>query len=274
MSLRLGVSHAHANRPEQLLDGARHLAELLQARLSEPTSVVVANDYHDLLAKTLDGEIDVAWMPPLVYAAAIASGATLVAVNRRKGAVTYRACLLVRSDSPVKEVSDMRKLRAAWTDPDSACGYLLPRMYLRASGADLRDVFVSERFYGSATAACSAVADGDADVCSSFVTEATAHDHAQVLADVAKVYPDSATRLRVLAVTTSIPSDGMVVGPHIGVTRRQALGEALFGLHASDGGGAVLKQLMNSDQLVAPSENVQGRIAVLRQQLGDSAIRR
>jgi phosphate/phosphite/phosphonate ABC transporter binding protein len=274
MSLRLGVSYAHANTPAELLDGARRLCELLRACLTQPVSVVVADDYSDLLAQTLDGQIDVAWMPPLVYAGAIAAGATLLAINRRKGSVTYRACLLVRDSSPIRAVSDVRRLRAAWTDPNSACGYLLPRMYLRASGADVHDAFVSERFYGSATAACNAVASGEADLCSSFVTEATAHDPVQVLADVARVYPESASQLRVLAVTTSIPSDGIVVGPHIGEARRQPLSEALFRLHSLAGGAAVLKQLMNSDQLVPPGDNVLNRIAILRQQLGDSAIRR
>src|SRR5579863_1749564 len=171
MPLRFAVSRAHGSSEARLSAGCRQLVDQLALTLAQPIELVLLRDYEEQLSALLEARVECAWMPPLTLARAITGGARLVAVNQRGGALTYRAGLLVRAEAPIHSLRDLSRLRAAWADPSSASGYLLPRLYLRASGVDLAQAFATERFFGSPSAACAAVADGDADLCASFVTE-------------------------------------------------------------------------------------------------------
>ncbi len=265
MGLRFGVSRSHSNAA--LLLGVRQLSEVLASAIKVDVKSVVAADYDQLLVALTNGSVDFAWMPPLVCARASAQGATVVAVNERHGAITYRAGILVRADSNFRSIADLRHVRAAWTDPSSAAGCVLPRLYLRAHGGDLRALFASEKYYGSSSFACGAVADGEADVCSSFVTEIAADDPVLALTDVARVYVAASWRLRVLAMTESIAADGIVTGPQLASELRPRLCEALLKLHTMPGGAKALAELMNSDRLVRSTSTVERSVTLLRQRL-------
>ena len=265
MSLRFGVSRSHSN--VALLDGVRELSQLLRTALEIEVKPVVLGDYEQLLKAITTGGIDFAWMPPLICARAKDSGAMLVAVNQRSGAVTYRSALLVRADAPYRTIADLVGARAAWTDPNSAGGCVLPRLYLRAHKVDLNVALASERFYGSAAISCGAVANNEADLCASFVTEAHANDPVRALGDVATVYSAAPWRFRILAITESIASDGIVVGSHVPKTTRLQIGAALLDLHVTPGGSQVLRHLMSSDRLVQPTEAVQRSIALMRHRM-------
>jgi phosphate/phosphite/phosphonate ABC transporter binding protein len=264
--LRFGVSRSHSN--VALLDGVRRLVRVLAIALKGEVKSVVVADYEHLLTATLDGSVDFAWMPPLIHARATASNrAILSTVNERKGAVTYRSGIVVRADSPYKKLSDLRGVRAAWTDPNSAGGCVLPRLYLRAHGVDLAAAFVSEKYYGSGSVACGALANDEADLTSSFVNESTAHDLTLALNDIAVVYSAAPWRFRILAITESIASDGIVVGNHIDKVTQLRIRQALLQLHTISDGAAVLQQLMNSDRLVATTEAVEKSIVLMRHRM-------
>src|SRR4051794_1186678 len=169
-ALTFGISRSHAGH--DLDAGARLFAEALTARIGRKLSVTVTPDYERLLDGVLVGGIAVAWMPPLMHVRAAHQGAPLAAVSQRGGALAYRAALLVRADSHRTTVRGLRGARAAWADPYSASGYLFPQLHLLAAGVDPRYDLESEKFHGSAAAACRAVVDGDADVAAHYISDA------------------------------------------------------------------------------------------------------
>ncbi len=62
--LAFGVSRSHSNLA--LLEGVRQLGHVLHQQLHVAVKPVVVSDYEQLLAATTNGNIDLAWMPPLV----------------------------------------------------------------------------------------------------------------------------------------------------------------------------------------------------------------
>jgi phosphonate transport system substrate-binding protein len=256
--LRFGISQGHGGTT--LLEGARVFAQALSSELGRGVRVHVTDDYEGLLRATLDGTVEVAWMPPFLHLAATAKGAHLVAVCERGGAITYRSALVVRADSRYGELRDLGGARAAWSDRRSAAGYVFPRLLIERSGVELG----GETFVGSPRAVCAAVMGGHADVGACFVSEAAADDRARLVSDVERVYPAAAGQLRVLGVTDPIPPDGIVVAAHVAADSCERVGEAVLGFHRRAEGREALHKLLFAEKLAPVTDAVGRVIAELR----------
>jgi len=161
---------------------------------------------------------------------------------------------LVRDDSPFVAVGDLRGARVAWADPSSASGHLFARLHLLGAGIDPPRDLGGEKFLGSAEAACAAVSDGKADLCACYVSDAAGANPLRALADVRRTLGAAAAKLRVLAVTASIPPDGVVLAPTLDGWRQAKLRDTLLALHERTGGARAIAELMQAERL-APVTN-------------------
>jgi phosphonate transport system substrate-binding protein len=266
-ALTFGLSRSHAGH--DLDAGARLFADALAARLGRKLAVTVTPDYERLLDGVLMGGVSVAWMPPLLHVRAALEGAPLAAVCERNGALAYRAALLVRADSHRTTVRSLRGARAAWADPYSASGFLFPQLHLLAAGVDPRYDLASEKHAGSAAAACRAVADGDADVCAHYVSDAAGaarHDGWKLAQlELRQSLGDHVgAQLRILDVTDPIPPDGMVLAPPLDGRLQATLRDALLSLHDDAAGARALHVLAQADRLMPVTGDVVKIIARLR----------
>jgi phosphate/phosphite/phosphonate ABC transporter binding protein len=126
--------------------------------------------YHRLLEAMDVGDVDVAWLPPILAATAMIRGlAVPFALPVRGGVTSYSTALFARDDSRLRAVEDLAGVRAAWVDRQSASGYLLIRAHLRALGVDIERAISADRFTGSHEEVAQAVLDGSADVGASYV---------------------------------------------------------------------------------------------------------
>ncbi len=266
-ALTFGLSRSHAGR--DLDTGARQFADALSARAGKKIGVTITPDYERLLDGLLLGAVSVAWMPPLLHVRAADKGAPLACVSQRAGALSYRAALLVRADSHRTSVRALRGGRAAWADPYSASGYLFPQLHLLAAGVDPRYDLASERYHGSAAAACRAVVDGDADVAAHFISDAAgaARDGNWRIGqlELRQALGDAiGSQLRILDVTDPIPPDGMVLSPPLDGRLQAVLRDALLSLHELDAGARALHNLVQADRLMPVTGDVVRIIARLR----------
>lgn len=249
-----------------IIEGANAIVAALSVRLGRPVRLKVLEDYTDLLAATTAGTVLLAWLPPLIHIDAVDAGARLVAVPERGGSLTYRAALLVRSDSRYHRTTDLAGARMAWTDPVSAAGHIYPKLLLGDAG--LPAAQLSERFVGSFRAACASVADGTTDACACFVSEDSHRSPTNMLADIARVFPAAPWRLRVLDVTESIPPDGLVIAPAVEAALARSIADALLALADDPTGRDGIGKLLMATRLVAPTPLVDRALARLRQLRG------
>jgi phosphonate transport system substrate-binding protein len=258
VSIRFGVSGLN------LLEPAGAFASALAEMCGVALRPWVATDYDHLLEAVGSGSVGVAWMPPLLHARASSGGAVLAALCERKQSLTYRSALVVRHASNFYGVSGpaLAGARVAWVDPRSTGGYLFPRMHLTAAGVDPKLHLAGEEFYGSYPRAAMAVVRSEADLCPCHVSESAAGDAQVALAEVRRVVGVADAPLRVLAITDSIPADGIVLGP--AVAEKDALLRGLLRLHERIEGAQALRALTNADRLVAPTAEVQHILARLR----------
>jgi phosphonate transport system substrate-binding protein len=262
-----GISRSHAGH--DLDAGARRFADALGAVVGRRLQVTVTRDYERLLDGVLVGAISVAWMPPLIHARAAQHGALLACVSERAGGLTYRAALLVRNDSHRATLDSLRGARAAWADPFSASGYLFPQLHLLAAGVDPRYDFASESFHGTVARAARAVAEGEADLCAHYISDAAGASPAEhwklAHLELRRTLGDAvADQLRVLDVTDPIPPDGMVLSPPLAGLAQASLRDALLQLHQRPGGKEALHRLLQADRLAPVTGEVARIIARLR----------
>jgi phosphate/phosphite/phosphonate ABC transporter binding protein len=241
-TISVGMTRAKSQDWPDLLAGA------LARGLGSPVVATMTEDYDQLLRQVIAGAVDVAWLPPLLHARAAEQGARLVALPQRGGWLTFRSALLVRKDDPVKSVAALRGVRAAWRDRASASGYLFPRLELAARGAPPEKAFASEKFYGSVMDAALAVVNGEADLCTCFVSDA-ARDPERAADEIRTALGDAAAKLRVLHVTDPIPPDGFVVAGRVSDEERAVITAALLGMHGSPEGRKVLEVVLQAERL-------------------------
>ncbi len=200
-SFRLGISPARdvaATRARALL-----LADAIGEVLRRPVELHAAPDYRSLVASMSSGDTHLAWLPPLAAAEAVGRGAIRpLAVAVRGGRSAYGSALFTRADGKIVSVADLRGVRAAWVDVQSAGGYAAIRAALRAQGVRLVDAFSQETFLRSYTEVARAVLEGRADVGATHIDR---EDERVLDAGWRGVAEDSA--FRVVAECASIPSD-------------------------------------------------------------------
>jgi len=137
--------------------------------LSERAGVTLvrrhARSYDELVKLLRAGELDVAWLPPIPFARLDEENVVRALVcAERGGHDQYVSVLVVRKDSAIQVLNDVRGRRIAWVDPLSTTGYVVPRMRLAARFPTSSQVFASETFFGSHAAVARAVLEGMADV--------------------------------------------------------------------------------------------------------------
>ena len=129
---------------------ADDLARAAGEYLHTDVEVHRATDYRVLASSLEQGRIDVAWVPPVGAARLVTSGVVReLALTMRNGQSTYLTGLFALRSSKIETPADLRGVRAAWVDRESASGYIVIRAALRAAGVSLVQAFSEEHFVRS-----------------------------------------------------------------------------------------------------------------------------
>lgn len=103
-----------------------------------PADYALFSTYEALDAALLSGAIDIAWNAPLAQAQTlIQSGGACRALAMRDTDREVTTVMVVRADSPITGVADLRGKRLALGQPDSSELALIPRHQLRQDGLDV-----------------------------------------------------------------------------------------------------------------------------------------
>lgn len=205
------------------------LCELASTALGVRFKPIMTTSYDELAEAIGDGEVGVAWLPPVPTVELEGRGAvSILAIPARRGGTSYHAAFIVRRGGP-KTLAELRGRRAAWTQRDSASGYLIPRMHLAAQGFDVLRFFARELFVHSHAGVVEAVVSGDADVGAAwcYVDGATGKIARSAWQD------DAGANLRpieVLATTSAIPNDAIVASSQVQAATRSGLTRWLLSL--------------------------------------------
>lgn len=169
----------------------------------------------DLSSDLAEGHIQLAMMGAVSYIEARQEhGAVILARGLNlAGRGEYQSFIVVRPDSPLRELVDLRGHRLAFGSRDSTQGHLIPRIMLARLGIDLQDLG-GYGYTGSHEACANAVLSRGFDACG--LQDTMAQDMART------------GLLRVLAHSRDYPSSGVVASAELDAARRERIRSALL----------------------------------------------
>jgi phosphate/phosphite/phosphonate ABC transporter binding protein len=203
--------------------GVRSIIRWIGARAGIELVRFQVPSYEALARQMLGGALHVAWLPPIVFVRLEREGVAVPLVTNQRGTSDgYQSVLLVRASSSIWTLDALRGASAAWVDPMSASGYVLPRLQLAALGLDPRTLFGVERFYGSHAGVVRALLDGTVDVAATFAGSGDGIVSRRSFMP----EPEPSDELRVLATFGEIPADLIAVRHDVADDARASLASA------------------------------------------------
>ncbi|SMC26265.1 phosphonate transport system substrate-binding protein [Clostridium acidisoli DSM 12555] len=240
---QLTVEFVPSQNAETLEAKAKPLEKLLSARLGIPVKVSVSTDYNTIIEAMASKQVDVGFLPPTAYVLAkqknsadLLLQAERYGINPTDGSNTdklvtnYRSEIVVKKDSPIKTLKDLKGKKIAWQDVTSTAGYIYPAAELKKAGIDPQKDVTGVTVQGHDKGVL-AVLNGDVDAAAVF------EDARNV---VKKDNPNVFSDTRVLYYTQPIPNDTICVRPDMDSAWKKKIQNAFIAISKDSQGKKII----------------------------------
>ena len=118
------------------------LADRISKELGRPVKILTEVDYEAHLRNLKNGDLDIAFLGPASYVSYTRrfGKIPLLAVFETNGSKTFKGFIVVRKDSPITELSQLKGKKIAFGDVKSTMGHIVPRYMLLKAGIDLKQL--------------------------------------------------------------------------------------------------------------------------------------
>ncbi|NMM54964.1 phosphate/phosphite/phosphonate ABC transporter substrate-binding protein [Paenibacillus aquistagni] len=255
----LTVQFIPSQNADTLEAKAKPLEKLLTERLGIAVKVSISTDYNTIIEAMASKKVDVGFLPPSAYVLAKEKGAAEVILQAQRYGVQdetgeptdekvdfYKAMIIVKKDSDIQKVSDLKGKKIAYQNVTSSAGYVWPAGKLLEEGVDpLKDVTpITLKGHDQAVLA---VLNGDVDAAAIF------QDARNV---VKKDYPDVFQETRVLSYTEKIPNDTIAVRSDMSKEWIEKLQQAFIDIGNDPDGHAIIKDIYTHEGYVKSEDSV------------------
>jgi len=150
----------------KMVEQFKGISEHVAASMGLPVKVQVSESYNALIEAMRAGRLEVVYVGGAQYLKMLDIGMDVVPVviNRDEdGRAYYRACVVTRSDSPIKTFADLKGKDFAFVAPTSTSGGIAPAYLLLQNGVDPNKDFKSTVYAGKHDAVMLAVKNKKVD---------------------------------------------------------------------------------------------------------------
>ena len=143
------------------------LQTYMARELRAPFRVFRGSDYAAVVEAMRAGHSEIAYLGPASYGLARrVMGERIAPIFRyidNDGMEGYYSAMIVKADSPIRQLADMRGKTLGFSDPNSTSGFQVPGWFLRRQGMDPATFFSRTGFTGSHEQGVMAVINGTFD---------------------------------------------------------------------------------------------------------------
>ena len=167
------------------------------------------------------------------------------------GKSTYKGQIIVRVDSGIKSLSDLKGKKMAYVDPSSASGYILPAHLLKEKGIKPGELV----FAGKHDSVVTMVYQRQADAGATFYSPDENGEKRDARRLVKTQLPDVFDKIKVLEFTSELPNDALVFRRDLDEEIKGKLEAALFKWSVTPDGRKSLKEHNNGSGLKKVAES-------------------
>lgn len=242
----LTIGFVPSQNAETLEARAKPLADLLSDELDIPVEVKVTTDYNGVVEAMGSKQLDLGFLPPTDYVLAHEKGyadvlvqALRYGVDPEDGSNTdeleefYYAGLLVKEDSDIEELEDLKGKKIGWQGPTSSAGYVWAAVEMNEAGIDPQKDVTGVQLQGH-DKGVQAVLDGDVDAASLFI------DARNILKD---TMPDVFDKTRYIYTTEKIPNDTISTRPDMSDEWREKITDAFINIGEDPEGQKIIEEI-------------------------------
>lgn len=246
----LTVQFVPSQNADTLEAKAKPLEKILGDELGIPVKVSVSTNYNTIIEAMASKKVDVGFLPPTAYVLAKEKGAADVilqaqrfGVNDEDGSPTdelvdfYKSMFIVKKDSDIQSVKDLKGKKIAFQDVTSSAGYVWPAAKLMDNGidpiADVQGITVKGH-----DQAVLAVLNGDVDAAVTFQDARNI-----VKGDYPTVFEDT----RVIEFTEGIPNDTIAVRTDMSKEWLEKIQEAFIKIGQSEEGHSIISDIYSHE---------------------------
>ena len=203
------------------------------------------SSYDELEREMTLAHIDIAWLPPMVFARLERDAVAVAVATRARVGHAYSSALVAARASGLVALEQLGGARIAWVDPLSASGYVVPRLALVARGIDPHATFSLEFFAGSHAEAMRAVLEGRADVAATF---AHLDDRGNVVRGAWSEIGATEDDVSIVAIVGEIPPDLIAARTSVPADLRDAIARAILEMAADPELGPTVESIFGGRQ--------------------------
>ena len=222
--LRIKIGLVPEEDISKMAERYQPLAEYLSKKLNQKVILVFLDSYGEVCDKFIYKQLDAAFFGSFSYALThVKAEVEPIARPDYYGTSTYRGLIIVREDSNIKNVSDMKDKRLALVHRATYAGYLYPLYYFKKHGVEnLQDYFSKVTYAGSHDKAIYSLLRGETDI---------AAPKDLVYQRIIKENPDLEKRLTILSASGPVPSNTLCVSKYLEPDLKNKLKNALLNLN-------------------------------------------
>ncbi|MBP6016539.1 MAG: phosphate/phosphite/phosphonate ABC transporter substrate-binding protein [Candidatus Promineofilum sp.] len=240
------MSFVPSGDTQDIIASGDTLAQLLTERTGLTVTSNVGTDFSSVREAMCAGQAQIGWLNTFNYVLANEQcGVDAGLATSRFGATTYAGQIIVRADSGITTLEDLRGKVMCWVDPASTSGYIIPRILLAANGVNPDTDFSQTIEAGSHNNVVTQVYNGDCDAGATFSDARTG---------IEEEFPDVLEKVVVLATTSDIPNDSVSFVKDMPEEMRTKIVAALLDIAGSPEGQEALNTLYNIESLVESND--------------------
>jgi phosphonate transport system substrate-binding protein len=232
-TIRIGLT------PEQNIFSQKQryepIAEYISEHIHANVELVVLSRYGNIIENFVSNRLDGAFFGSFTGALALRK-LHVEAIARPEfpdGTSTYHGLILVRKDSGITGVEDMKGKRFAFVDKATTAGYLLPLYYFKTHGIDDPDTWLKETYFaGTHDGVIYDVLERKAEIGAAKNTMFSA---------LAASDPRISEELEILTRSPDVPENALFVRSDLSESLKNGLRIALLAMDQDNAGKAILR---------------------------------
>jgi len=235
------MSFVPSGDTQEIIASGDKLAKMVADKTGLVIHANVGTDFAAVRESMGAGKAHIGWLNTFNYVLAHEKyGVDVALVTVRYGSTSYKGQIIVRADSGIKSLQDLKGKVMCWVDPNSTSGYIVPRILLKANGIDPDKDFAKTIEAGSHNNVVIQVYNGECDAGATYV---------DARSSVEKDIPDVKEKVVVLETTSDIPNDNVSFIKDFPADMRKQIVDALLEIANTEEGKQALNELYSIEGL-------------------------